>query len=39
VSHSDSYYNRDYWKGVAPFGAAGQRDPYAGTIWEGMAPY
>jgi hypothetical protein len=34
-----SYYNEDYWRGIAPNGGFEQRDPYAGTIWEGVAPY
>jgi hypothetical protein len=36
---SDSYYNRHYWDAVAPYGRAEQRDPYIGTIWEGVVPY
>jgi hypothetical protein len=38
---ANSYYNEDYWRGiegVAPHGVE-QRDPYAGTIWEDVAPY
>jgi hypothetical protein len=38
---ANSYYNEDYWRGiegVAPYGVE-RRDPYAGTIWEGVAPY
>jgi hypothetical protein len=38
-SDSDSYYNRDYWQAVAPYGLIEERDPYAGTYWEGVAPY
>jgi hypothetical protein len=40
--YSDSYYNRDYWEGVegvAPGVRIEQRDPYAGTVFEGVAPY
>jgi hypothetical protein len=37
--YDNSYFNEDYWRAVAPFGAVGQPDPYAGTIWEGVAPY
>lgn len=36
---SNSYYNNAYWAAVAPNGKVEQRDPYAGTIWEGVAPY
>ncbi len=35
----NSYYNRNYWQGVAPAGRIYQRDPYAGTVFEGVAPY
>jgi hypothetical protein len=34
-----SYYNRNYWEGVAPAGRIYQRDPYAGTVFDGVAPY
>ena len=37
----DGYYNRDYWRGiqgVAPYHTP-RFDPYAGTIYEGVAPY
>jgi hypothetical protein len=37
----DSYYNRDYWagiRGVAPYHTP-RFDPYAGTVFEGVAPY
>jgi hypothetical protein len=34
-----SYYNEDYWRAIEPNGSFEQRDPYAGTIWEGVAPY
>jgi hypothetical protein len=33
----NSYYNESYWKGVGP--ATPDRDPYVGTIWDGVAPY
>jgi hypothetical protein len=33
------YYNRNYWEGVAPAGRIYQRDPYAGTVFDGVAPY
>jgi hypothetical protein len=35
----NSYYNRNYWEGVAPAGRIYQRDPYAGTVFENVAPY
>jgi hypothetical protein len=35
----DSYYNHDYWAGVAPAGRPEPRDPLAGTVFEGVAPY
>lgn len=35
----DSYYNRDYWAGVYPAGRPEPRDPLAGTVFEGVAPY
>jgi hypothetical protein len=35
----DSYYNRDYWAGVAPAGRPEPRDPLGGTVFEGVAPY
>ena len=35
----DSYYNRNYWEGVAPVGRIYQRDPYAGTPFQNVAPY
>jgi hypothetical protein len=35
----NSYYNRNYREGVAPAGRIYQRDPYAGTVFEGVAPY
>ena len=35
----DSYYNHDYWAGVAPAGRPETRDPLAGTVFEGVAPY
>jgi hypothetical protein len=34
---SDSYYNDDYWRAVGPLSP--ERDPYAGTYWDGVAPY
>jgi hypothetical protein len=37
--YSDSYYDRDYWNGVAPAGRIQLHDPNAGTYWEGVAPY
>lgn len=39
-NYSTSYYDRAYWDAVSPRGGADwQRDPYAGTIWDGVAPY
>jgi hypothetical protein len=39
-NYRDSYYDRTYWNAVAPHGtSAWQPDPYAGTIWDGVAPY
>jgi hypothetical protein len=35
----NSYYDRQYWDGVAPAGRIYQRDPYAGTVFENVAPY
>ena len=35
----NSYYNRNYWEGVVPAGRIYQRDPYAGTVFDGVAPY
>ena len=35
----NSYYNGNYWEGVAPAGRIYQRDPYAGTVFDGVAPY
>jgi hypothetical protein len=35
--YSDSYYNKDYWDGVGV--RTEQRDPYVGTVFEGVAPY
>ena len=37
--YANSYYNGDYWRGVAPLGLTEQRDPYVGTVFEGVAPY
>ena len=37
--YADSYYNRDYWAGVYPAGRSEPRDPLAGTVFEGVAPY
>jgi hypothetical protein len=37
--YADSYYNHDYWAGVAPAGRPEPRDPLAGTVFEGVAPY
>jgi hypothetical protein len=36
--YAHSYYNDDYWRGMAPFTFT-PYDPYAGSIWEGVAPY
>ena len=39
--YADFYFNRDYWAGIEGF-APYQRprfDPYAGTVFEGVAPY
>jgi hypothetical protein len=39
--YTDSYFNRDYWvgiQGVAPCETP-RFDPYAGTVFEGVAPY
>jgi hypothetical protein len=39
--YGGGYYNRDYWagiRGVAPYHTP-RFDPYAGTIYEGVAPY
>jgi hypothetical protein len=33
------YYYSNYWEGVAPAGRIYQRDPYAGTVFDGVAPY
>ena len=33
----DSYYNKDYWDAVGV--REEQRDPYVGTVFEGVAPY
>jgi len=35
----NSYYNGNYWQGVSPAGRIYQRDPYAGTVFDGVAPY
>jgi hypothetical protein len=35
----NSYYNRNYSEGVAPAGRIYQRDPYAGTVFDSVAPY
>jgi len=38
--YADSYYNKSYWDSVAPHGRSDwQRDPYVGTVYEGVAPY
>jgi hypothetical protein len=38
--YSDSYYNRDYWQGGGRHAnRLEQRDPYAGTYFENVAPY
>jgi hypothetical protein len=34
-----AYFNEGYWRAIAPNGAIEQRDPYAGTVWEGVVPY
>jgi len=39
AAYVDSYYNRDYWAGVYPAGRSEPRDPLAGTVFEGVAPY
>ena len=39
AAYVDSYYNRDYWAGVAPAGRPEPRDPLAGSVFEGVAPY
>jgi ABC-type glycerol-3-phosphate transport system substrate-binding protein len=36
---SNSYYNQDYWNAIAPAGRIQQRDPLAGTVFEGVVPY
>jgi hypothetical protein len=39
--YADSYYNGDYWagiQGVAPYQTP-RFDPYAGTVFQGVAPY
>ena len=33
------YYNQDYWRGFGSTFSPAGLDPYAGTIWEGVAPY
>lgn len=33
----DRYYDESYWNGVGPLTHG--RDPYAGTIWNGVVPY
>jgi len=38
---ANSYYNGDYWagiQGVVPYQTP-RFDPYAGTVWDGVAPY
>ena len=38
---NEPYYNQDYWNGVdgvAPTGTPA-RDPFAGTVFENVAPY
>jgi hypothetical protein len=40
--NGNSYYNQDYWRGTYDFvpGVGPNRsDPYAGTVFEGVAPY
>ena len=37
--YADTYYNRDYWAGVHPAGRSEPRDPLAGSVFEGVAPY
>ena len=37
--YADTYYNRDYWAGVYPAGRSEPRNPLAGTVFEGVAPY
>ena len=39
AGYVDSYYNRDYWAAVYPAGRSEPRDPLAGTVFEGVAPY
>jgi hypothetical protein len=39
AAYTDTYYNRDYWAGVAPAGRPEPRDPLGGTVFEGVAPY
>jgi hypothetical protein len=35
-----SYYDQQYWNAVTPRGVGNwRRDPYAGTIWDDVAPY
>ena len=39
--YANSYYNRDYWariQGVAPYETP-HFNPYAGTVFDGVAPY
>ncbi len=37
--YANSYYSNEYWRAIAPFGQPERRDPYAGTVFEGVAPY
>ena len=36
---SNAYYNSDYWNAIADRGRDFKRDPYAGTVFEGVVPY
>lgn len=36
---SNNYYDRSYWGAFAPTQPWIERDPYAGTIWQGVWPY
>lgn len=36
---TDSYFNKEYWDGIAPLGRYEERNPYAGTVWDGVVPY
>ena len=39
VPYANSNYDHDYWAGAAGIVPGGPDNPYAGTVFDGVAPY